>query len=588
VHGFPRTGAGSMPYSFRIEPIRPEANQTALEKLRHSTTGQVVGRHLLLTCIVRELVNYSMNRASCGLRLKGTGSVAAWLPAGASLGPLQGATGENVPTVRLYFVSDLAGALEPCGCTKDQLGGLDHAAAWMAAEHAHAPVSALALAGPTFFMNASLAAEHKDQDVAKAETIADSLKSLGCAAFAPGENDWVDGDAELIKLRNSTGGALLVSNFDPGSDAAVASKIVTLNGVRVGFIGVGAPAGGSTLPRASAAEAVEAQVAKLKTQGANVFVALASVGRGEAKRIADLVPDLLAIVVGSPTADGEGNTETPPGERVGGVIIAETGNHLQSVGVLDLFVRGGSFVFADATGFDAARKRTELTRRVDELHVKIANWEKDGKIAKTDLDARRADLSKLEAERGQLDERPAPSSGSFFRYAVKEIRTSLGREPSVTAKLGGYYKSVNDHNRMAFANRLPPPPVVGQPSYVGVHVCAGCHGAAKVFWDTTRHASAYPTLSFQNKQFNLDCVSCHVTGYDKPGGSSVTHVANLENVQCEVCHGPGSLHAASPRVDPPNKHPKEDLCLACHHPPHVEEFDAKAKMSEILGPGHGV
>jgi RecJ-like exonuclease len=129
---------------------------------------------------------------------------------------------------------------------------------------------------------------------------------------------------------------------------------------------------------------------------------------------------------------------------------------------------------------------------------------------------------------------------------------------------------------------------VGQPSYVGVHVCAGCHGAAKVFWDTTRHASAYPTLSFQNKQFNLDCVSCHVTGYDKPGGSSVTHVANLENVQCEVCHGPGSLHAASPKVDPPNKHPKEDLCLACHHPPHVEEFDAKAKMSEILGPGHGV
>src|SRR4051794_17543915 len=30
------------------------------------------------------------------------------------------------PSARLYLVSDLAGALEPCGCVKDQLGGMDH------------------------------------------------------------------------------------------------------------------------------------------------------------------------------------------------------------------------------------------------------------------------------------------------------------------------------------------------------------------------------------------------------------------------------------------------------------------------------
>ena len=37
----------------------------------------------------------------------------------------------NVPSVRIYVVSDLAGALEPCGCSKDQLGGLDHLAAFI-------------------------------------------------------------------------------------------------------------------------------------------------------------------------------------------------------------------------------------------------------------------------------------------------------------------------------------------------------------------------------------------------------------------------------------------------------------------------
>ena len=101
-------------------------------------------------------------------------------------------------------------------------------------------------------------------------------------------------------------------------------------------------------------------------------------------------------------------------------------------------------------------------------------------------------------------------------------------------------------------------------------------------------AADYATLATQFKEYNLDCVSCHVTGYDQAGGSTVTHAERLKNVQCEVCHGPGSKHAASPkRVEIPTRKPKGDVCLACHHPPHVTEFDAEKKMLEILGPGHG-
>ena len=89
---------------------------------------------------------------------------------------------------------------------------------------------------------------------------------------------------------------------------------------------------------------------------------------------------------------------------------------------------------------------------------------------------------------------------------------------------------------------------------------------------------------------NLDCVSCHVTGYGKPGGSTVTFNDKLQNVQCEECHGPGSLHAKAPSkkgliVEKP---PAEGCVSACHHPPHVEGFDAAAKMKLVLGPGHGM
>src|SRR5262249_45342812 len=153
----------------------------------------------------------------------------------------QGTSSEaGPPTLRLYVVSDFAGALEPCGCTKDQLGGLDHLAAWMHAEQAKAPTSALVAAGPLFFMEPSLKADHASQDLAKAETIASSLKALGFAAFAPGANDFSGGAAELAKLRDASGGAVLISNAeggDAGDTIAPAPFVVReINGLKVGFI----------------------------------------------------------------------------------------------------------------------------------------------------------------------------------------------------------------------------------------------------------------------------------------------------------------------------------------------------------------
>ena len=178
--------------------------------------------------------------------------------------------------------------------------------------------------------------------------------------------------------------------------------------------------------------------------------------------------------------------------------------------------------------------------------------------------------------------------GSYFRYTMVEVRDKLGSEKAVHGEMAAYYKRVNEHNKVAFADRKPPPPEPGQAAYIGVDACTDCHDDARKVWDKTSHATAYPTLQKDFKEYNLDCVSCHVTGYDKPGGSTVTFNAKLQNVQCETCHGPGSLHVK----DPKNKalivgSPKTELCAGCHHPPHVESFSAKEKVKLILGPGHG-
>ncbi|MDB4994872.1 MAG: Cytochrome c family protein [Myxococcaceae bacterium] len=509
----------------------------------------------------------------------------------------------GAPTIRLYIVSDLAGALEPCGCVKDQLGGLDHLAAWIEAERAKAPTSALLLAGPTFFMEPVLKDDHRAQDTVKAKTIAQSLKQLGVLAVAPGKNDWAAGPKAMTEIGSESGGAFLAGNVTSAGQPLAGHVVREINGVKVGVVGVSAPdraEGGAPegVTASPAIEAVKAHVADAKKEGAKVVVVLAAVGRGEAKRIADMVPDVTAIVVGSPGGSGDANTEAPPPERIGNVLIAETGNHLTTVAVLDLYVRDNGFAFADATGLELGRKRTELSRRIDELRGRIAQWESQGSIvdggnapppiSKEDLDARKADVAKLEAERAALDARPPPAKGSFFRYTIQEVRDALGKDKGVTDKMLAYYKEVNEHNKVEFASRVPRPAPAGAPSYVGVDACVTCHLDPGEVWEKTAHAHAYATLSKQFKEYNLDCVGCHVTGYDLPGGSTVTHVAKLENVGCEVCHGPGSKHAASPKkVAIPIAKPQPDACLACHHPPHVHTFDAKQKMQEILGPGHG-
>jgi hypothetical protein len=503
--------------------------------------------------------------------------------------------GGGAPTARLWLVSDLAGALEPCGCVKDQLGGMDHFGALVAREKKQTKAQAVLAAGPLFFLDMELGGEKKNQELAKADTIASSLKTLDFFAFAPGRNDWAGGDAVLAKLVQTSGGKIVAANLDAAPKPAPWTK-VDLGGLSLGVVGVAAPdkakvalEGVTSTP---AQDAVKSAVLAAKKDGAQAIIVLAAVGRGEAKRIADTNPDVLAVVVGSTGGGGEANTQAPPAERVGDVLIVETGNHLQTVAQLDIYVRDakalGLVKLADATGIERTKKREELTSRIDDLRKKIAMWENDKTVDPKDVAARKADVTKLEAERAALDATPPPASGSFYKYAMHDIREDLGTDDAVHAQMLAYYKKVNDANKAELAGRVPPKPAKGEPGYVGVDVCSSCHEEPKAVWDKTRHAHAYETLSKQFKEFNLDCVSCHVTGYDRPGGSTVTHVDALKDVQCEVCHGPGSNHVAkNGKVKMPVSKPEPDTCLACHHPPHVHTFDAKAKMAEILGPGHG-
>ncbi len=177
-----------------------------------------------------------------------------------------------------------------------------------------------------------------------------------------------------------------------------------------------------------------------------------------------------------------------------------------------------------------------------------------------------------------------------IRVRAEELRRNAPEETETRWLLDQYAHQINSSNQQRFAAKLPLPANPKDDGYVGSRPCASCHTAAYLWWNRTPHGHAYQSLVDQEKEFHLDCVGCHVTGYEKPGGSTVTHVEGLKDVGCESCHGPGSAHITDAR--PPLRFIKSKVsptvCLGCHTKEHSEGFDFDEYVSRLLVPGHGL
>ncbi len=81
----------------------------------------------------------------------------------------------------------------------------------------------------------------------------------------------------------------------------------------------------------------------------------------------------------------------------------------------------------------------------------------------------------------------------------------------------------------------------------------------------------------EGKPYN--CGSCHTTGYSPVGNQDdlpgLVGTWSEPGIQCEECHGPGSLHAENPRGFSMEVNRDPEQCGACHRRGSVEEINAK-------------
>lgn len=121
-------------------------------------------------------------------------------------------------------------------------------------------------------------------------------------------------------------------------------------------------------------------------------------------------------------------------------------------------------------------------------------------------------------------------------------------------------------------------------AYVGWKKCATCHSAIKDTWQNTRHAKAIESLKKSGQENLPSCVKCHVTGYERDGGFIDYELTpEMAGVQCEVCHGPGSDHVASPMAKKTVKESGAALCRQCHIEGQDPGFNYEVKAKNVHG-----
>jgi hypothetical protein len=489
------------------------------------------------------------------------------------------------PTFTVFAVAELRGQVGPCGCTTDPLGDISRTVQLVAQARTEGPVLFVD-AGSLLYSRSPIPAQLAAQEELKADLLAETYRTaLKVDALGVGPADLARG-LEHLRLPR------LVSNL-PGV-AAEPAKVAVVGGAKVGMFGVIAHGALAGIKIDDPVAAGKQAVAQLRAQGAQVVIGL--VQADSKKAAVQLARDIGGIdfaIAGLGLAAPEPDRIEIEPQRIGDGWLVVPANRGQIVARLDVTMREPG-PFADAVGAAAATARlAALDQQLAALDADLAAFARDTSADPAFVAQKRAERTRVDAERSRLKARPlvVPARGSYFTLEQIRIRKALDCSTAVQDAVGRFYRASGKANVAAAASVAVTPPRKGEAAYAGTEACADCHDDAVGFWRKTRHAKAWKTLEDRGQQFDLDCISCHVTGWDRPGGANLAHNEALRDVQCETCHGPGSIHVAKGGLEKPfaiRRAPVDDLCASqCHTKDHSDTFDLIPYLRDVVGPGHG-
>jgi hypothetical protein len=403
------------------------------------------------------------------------------------------------------------GYMLPCGCSEPQVGGLERRYNFMQMLKAKGwPIVAVDLgdvpqkSGPAKLPNV--------QGLLKYRYSMMALKEMGYLAVGVGE---YEAALSLARVEGEWAAsfpqpAVLVANLkdaDTNFPFLKANETQTVRGVNV-KVGVTNVVGPSVLEKikdpavkfGTTADSLRDQLKKLQGEKVDLPILLyhgLATGRKEAVRCAEAFPQFPVILCLSeedePPADP---ISVPhPGSDTRNYVF-RLGHKGKYIGVLGVYRNGTAFSFK---------------YKLVEMGVEYATAEE------------------------QKDTHPI---------------TKMMEEYTRELKNKNYLKEYGQSKHILQAMT---PVKVGDPvpTYIGSAACGKCHPHAEKVWKASKHSHAYKTLVDAKhpslRQYDGECIVCHTVGFGYQSGfTNEKDTAKLENVGCESCHGPGSLHKRNP------------------------------------------
>ncbi|MDP1826224.1 MAG: multiheme c-type cytochrome [Archangium sp.] len=458
--------------------------------------------------------------------------------------------------VTLFFTAEVRGYLGPCGCSENMRGGVSRAAFQVAeARKAGTPVYLLDT-GDGLFGTLQLPEAAVPQQERKAKALADAWKAMGLTLRATGPLDDVRG----ASFRQGLGLPELPSGTFKLIDG-------------VGVVSAPTAAGARSL-------AVEA-----KKAGARFVVAMVPLPFDQLLREA-IDPAQVDLFVSSRSKDEFAAEES---RLAGGATkVAQLQSKGRSLLRIDVFMHGDGRVEWLKGDGERDRELSALDQRIELLRGQV-----NEPMLGDELKAlRKAKLEEIIARRELLAETPlaVPEGKAAVTARFVPLESSFPKDPAVQALEKAYDVDVGLINlEWAKAHGVSCPPATPERSgFIGTAACFECHAEAQEVFDGTKHPRAYATLVEVGKQHHLDCISCHVTGWQQPQGvCRIDQTAGREDVGCEACHGPGSAHAKQPFKTNIVRGAEPKTCVGCHDRENSPHFDFDRYLEKILGKGHG-
>jgi hypothetical protein len=466
------------------------------------------------------------------------------------------------PDLIVFISGEQHGYLDPCGCSRPQIGGLVRRYNFLQTLKDRGwPVVAVDAGdiaqrrGPAGLPNV--------QGLIKYKYSMEALKRTKYSAVTIGENEATIGIDKVLgeyALNNPLPKVLIANLKDrdanfPEEQAAWIVESIEGSQLKVGIVGVVGPSTaqkmmalkerGVEFPEGSVAEAIKSAMREMDSKHKIDLRVLIYQGQpDEARACAKAFPKNFPVIVCISTFD------EPPSNAE---IVKEAGTLIVTVG------HKGKYV--GAVGVNRTGKEDPKF----ELRYQLV----------------------------RLGEEYLTPEGKEKGHPIMELMEQYTKELKRENYLAKFYTSKH-------------PIQVGKkpdekPVFVGSDRCKKCHPSAYDIWDKSPHSHAYESLVAPekknppaNRQFDGECIVCHTVGFMYDSGfRNEKDTPKLINVGCESCHGPASQHVKNTNnadlraeLNPWKGNARRiemDLCIKCHDPDNDVKWSFE-KWKKIVHP----